>query len=106
MVDQVFHAAEFGYQLFGSHFANPGYPRNVIRAVTPDTKDIDDLLRAFNSEFLTYLFRTPDLRLVSELGRLIDQGSVTYKLSEIFVRCHHISEKSLFLRFFCQGTDN
>ena len=72
MGDQVLHAAIFTHKDGGVLLTNAWDARDIVGGISPEPKDVDELLWVADAIFFADLFRSAYLGGHTKLGRFID----------------------------------
>ena len=102
----VFYGSEFCNKLSGTYLADAFDSRYIVRAVSADGQNLNDLFRALDSVFCAYLCYIDKFDISSGLARLVLYDIRRYELAVVLVRGHHIYFESLTLRSFCHRSDD
>ncbi len=106
MCYNIFNRAILLNECSSSFRTEPRYTRYIIRCIALQTEHINYLRYIFNVPFLTNLFFTQHIHGISHVCWFVQVHMFIYKLSKIFVRCHHINLKTFFNSFFRQRSDD
>ena len=92
--EQIFDAAELGYQLLSGFLAHAGTTGYVVRYVAHQAKHVDDLRNGIDAEFSLYLVDTHYLEAARVLGA-VHEDVFADQLSVVFVGRHHVGGDAL-----------
>ena len=104
--DEILDRAEFGDELFRRFLADAGDPGDVVRRVTPQAKDVDDLCRALDFPVGEHRGQVDDLILRALSPGLPHRGALGNELREILVRRDHEGLETFRLGAFHEGADD
>ena len=105
MFVKPFHGPIGLQKLDGGFFSDPRNPRNVVRRVAHQAKQVNDLFRALKAIPFFHLFRTPNACRISAPPRAKHANFVAHQLGKIFVWGHHEDVESLLFGTFGQTSN-
>ena len=106
MRQDVFHRAEFVYQLHGTLLPDAGDTRNVVCRIAPECQDVDDQPRVVDAVLLAELLAADDLHAFAVAALFVDVDVAVDELSEILVGRHHVDLETLSGGFAGERADH
>ena len=96
----------FSYEFLCPHFSHTFHSRDIVRGVSADSQDFNDLFRVADAVFSADLFFSEDFPFTSGLARLVLDYMVGHELSVILVRSHHIHCEPFGCSLACDSPDH
>ena len=100
------HTAKFLNQFLGRFLPHTGYPRDIVRCITPQTQNIDNLQRVLNFPTLQNFCHAQNLVAVTHSAGLINFDVFAHELTKILIGCHHENIKPQITRFPSQSSND
>ena len=96
----------FSYEFLCPDFSHSLHSGDIVRCVTADCQDFDDLFRVADAVFFANFRFAEDFPVTSGLARLVLDYMVGHELSVILVRSHHVHCEPFVSGLACDSADH